>query len=64
MLKVLRTMATGVVAGLLLAVTPTTAHAHPIGHVERAPAPGTDDRAALSDVTGLVGTPLNAGIFG
>ncbi|MEU8030504.1 hypothetical protein [Streptomyces sp. NPDC049099] len=52
MLKVLRTMATGVAAGLLLAVMPTTAHAQ------------NDDSAALSDVTDLVGTPLNAGLFG
>ncbi|MGW7817414.1 hypothetical protein ACWGLF_04605 [Streptomyces puniciscabiei] len=52
MLKVLRTMAAGVAAGLLLAVTPTTAHA----------ARGTD--GALSDVTDLVGTPLNARLLG
>ncbi|WP_143658591.1 hypothetical protein [Streptomyces sp. IMTB 2501] len=64
MLKVLRTMATGVAAGLLLAVTSTTAHAQNTGYVEHAPNPGTDRSAALSDVTDLVGTPLNARVFG
>ncbi|AOR33528.1 hypothetical protein BFF78_22880 [Streptomyces fodineus] len=64
MLKVLRTMATGVAAGLLLAVTSTTAHAQNTGYMAHAPAPDTDRSAALSDVTDLVGTPVNAGLFG
>ncbi|MGW3202630.1 hypothetical protein [Streptomyces sp. NPDC001135] len=64
MLKVLRTIATGVAAGLLLAVAPTTAHAQNSGSTAHAPAPSAEDPAALSDVTDLVGTPLNAGLFG
>ncbi|MFF7358714.1 MULTISPECIES: hypothetical protein [Streptomyces] len=64
MLTVLRRVATGTAAGLLLAVMPATAQAQDTDSTEHTPASGTDDSAALSDVTGLVGAPLNAGIFG
>ncbi|MEU6671821.1 hypothetical protein [Streptomyces sp. NPDC046727] len=58
MIKVLRTMATGVAVGLLLAVTPTAAHARNIGHGEQARALDADP-GVLEDVRGLVGAPVS-----
>ncbi|MGV4982037.1 hypothetical protein ACVB8X_10185 [Streptomyces sp. NRAIS4] len=66
MIKVLRTMATGVAVGLLTAVTPTTAHAQTTDYVEHVraldtglPAETSTDTNVLTDVKGLVGAPVS-----
>jgi hypothetical protein len=58
MTKVLRTLATGVTVGLLLAVSPTTAHAQDTGYGEHSRALDADP-GVLGDVKGLVGAPLS-----
>lgn len=68
MIKALRAMGRVIAVGLLLAVTPTTAHAQNLGYVAhaRAPVPDASDALgnAVADVRGLVGTPISVGGLG